>query len=175
MKDTNVLLKILGVVHLFIAMITGIYGFIFKKNKFDLLYIFYNLIVAVSWSFCNGECILTYWVKKYRNPEYIAGINPTDLEDMHLLLGFKEIVYIIITLGVMVLPVSFYIVCKRNNFPFYIYFPFCISFYLYNILLRFISLKKQSNLYNNVQNIFKVIFTTLFLLASYFVYKNNVK
>ena len=175
MKDTNVLFIILGIIHLFFAIIIGIYGFIFKKNKFDLLYLFYNFIVAISWSFYNGECILTYWIKKYRDPKYIAGVNPTDLEDMYLLLGSKELVYLIMTLGIVLSPFSFYIVFKRNHFPFYFYFPFCISFLLYNVLLRFISLKKQSNLYNNIQNIFKVIFITFTLLATYFVYKNNLK
>jgi hypothetical protein len=174
MKDTNILFIILGVVHFFFAVIMGIYGFIFRKNNFDLFYLFYNLIVAMSWSFYNGECILTYWIKKYRDPEYTAGVNPTDLADMYLLLGSKELVYLIMSLGIVSSPISFYIVFKRNHFPFYIYFPYCISFLLYNFLLRFISLKKQGNLYNNVQNIFKVIFTVLFLLALHFVYKKNI-
>ena len=153
----------------------GVYGFIFKKNRFDMLYLFYNLLVAISWSFYNGECVLTYWIKKYRNPKYVAGEESTNLEDMYLLIGSKEIVSIVMTIGVVLSPISFYIVFKRNQFPSFIYFPFCISFLMYNIILRILSAKIYPEFFTMVQNIFKVIFTSLFVLSLQFLYKKNNK
>ena len=173
MKENDTFLTIIGTAHLFLAIFIGIYGFIFEKSWFDFVYLFYQLIVIFSWPFFNGECPLTYFIKKYRNPDYVMGEDSTDLEDMHLLFGSKTAVYLLMTVGILITPISYYIVFTRNHFPFYIYFPFCVSFLLYTFFPRVVSVKNQPELYQNIQNIFKVVFSMTLLLSLHFVYTNK--
>lgn len=157
--------KYIGLLHLIFALFISLYGFIFKKNSFDYIYILYICLVIVSWTFYNGECPLTYYIKKQQNNKYIAGKDSTDLTDMYLLFGSKKIVDGFIFVSIFLNAVSEYIVLKRNNYSFFIQTGFPLAHILYTMSLRIYS----GNLYNNaafltIQDSFKALFILFLIL-----------
>jgi len=164
--------KTIGVLHTIYAIFIAFYGILFKKNWFDFIYIFLNIITLISWTFYNGECVLTYLIKKNKNKNYIAGTESTDLTDMYLLFGSKEIVYFIVTISLFINALSMYFVLKRNNFPYFIYYLLPLFQLLYTISLRI----QHKNLYKNnlfliSQNFFKFYFIINLIYILYISYK----
>lgn len=164
--------KLIGVLHAFFALFISFYGLIFKKNWFDYIYLFYTIIVLISWTFYNGECVLTYLIKKNKDKNYIAGTESTDLKDMYLVFGSKEIVYFIVTILLFINVISLYLVLKRNNFPYFIYYPLPLFQLLYTISLRI----EHKNLHKNKlflisQNFFKIYFIINIISILYISYK----
>jgi len=163
--------KVIGLLHAFFAIFISFYGLIFKKNWFDYIYIFYTIIVLISWTFYNGECVLTYLIKKNKDRNYIAGAESTDLKDMYLAFGSKEIVYLIITISLFINTISLYLVLKRNNFPYFIYYLLPLFQLLYTISLRI----EHKNLHKNKlflisQEIFKYYFIINLIYILYITY-----
>jgi 4-hydroxybenzoate polyprenyltransferase len=128
--------KIIGIIHFLFAMLVAFYGIIFKKNMFDFIYILYIFLVLISWTFYNGECVLTYVIKKIKDKNYIAGTESTDMHDMYLLFGSREIINLLLIIGTILGSISFYIVLKRNDYPNYIYYILPLLLLLYTSLLR---------------------------------------
>jgi hypothetical protein len=164
--------KAIGLLHAFFAIFVSFYGIIFKKNWFDFIYIFYTIIVVISWTFYNGECLLTYLIKKNKDKNYIAGKESTDLTDMYLLFGSKEIIYFTVTISLFINMISLYLVLKRNNFPYFIYYPLPLFQLLYTISLRI----DHKNLHKNKlflisQNFFKIYFIINIIYILYISYK----
>lgn len=160
--------KIVGIIHLLLALYISFYGMIFSKNSFDFIYILYTILISISWTFYNGECPLTYYIKKINNDNYIAGTESTDIKDMYLAFGSKEIVYYIITISLFMTSISYYLVLKRNNYPNYIYILLPIMQLLYILSLRI----QHKNLYKNkifllFQEFFKYYFIVNFLYILY--------
>jgi len=164
--------KIIGLAHLLFAIFIAFYGIVFKKMWFDYVYIIYAILVLISWTYYNGECPLTYYIKKQQDNSYIAGEESTDINDMYLLFGSKDIIYTIITITIIFNVISEFIVLKRNNYPAYIYFALPFFHFLYTLLLR-----TQSKLYENptflfLQNGFRYIFIVVFIFVfSKIIYK----
>jgi hypothetical protein len=141
---------------------------IFSKNSFDFIYILYTILISISWTFYNGECPLTYYIKKINNDNYIAGTESTDIKDMYLVFGSKELVYYIITISLFMTSTSYYLVLKRNNYPNYIYILLPMMQLLYILSLRI----QHKNLYKNkifllFQEFFKYYFILNFLYILY--------
>jgi hypothetical protein len=164
--------KAIGLLHAFFAIFVSFYAIIFKQNWFDFIYIFYTIIVLISWTFYNGECLLTYLIKKNKNKNYIAGTESTDLTDMYLLFGSKEIIYFIVTFLLFINALSLYLVLKRNNFPYFIYYLIPLFQLLYTISLR-IQYKNlhKNNLFLISQNFFKFYFIINLIYILYISYK----
>ena len=163
LSENNI--KIIGIFHLFFAIFMSLYGILFKKSFFDYFYIFYTILLLISWTMYNGECLLTYYIKKHLNNNYICGQDSTDLKDMYLLTGSKTLTYIFVFFTIFLNTLSEYIVLKRNNYPNYIYYGIPISHLIYNLMLRFFI----NNLYKNklfliLKNIFKFYFIIMLIL-----------
>lgn len=163
--------KVIGLLHAFFAIFISFYGLIFKKNWFDYIYIFYTIIVLISWTFYNGECVLTYLIKKNKDKKYIAGTESTDLKDMYLVFGSKEIVYLIITISLFINVISLHLVLKRNNFPYFIYYflPFLQLLYTISLRIQHSNLHKN-NLFLISQEIFKFYFIINLIYILYITY-----
>jgi hypothetical protein len=165
----NINEKYVGLLHLFFSILISSYGILFKKSWLDYTYICYTVVVLISWTFFNGECALTYYIKKKANKNYIAGEESTDLKDMYLLFGSKNIAYYFITFFTFVSAISTYIVLKRNNYPRFIYYSLPLLSLLYTISLRI----SPKNLHENktflfTQEIFKAYFILLTLILIFF-------
>lgn len=165
----NINEKYVGLFHLFSSVFTSLYGILFKKSWLDYLYVFYTLIILISWTFFNGECALSYYIKKKANKNYIAGEESTDIKDMYLLLGSKNIAYFGVTFFTFVNVVSTYIVLKRNNYPSYIYYSFPLLSLLYTISLRVSPINLHENkTFLFTQEIFKAYFILILLILIFF-------
>lgn len=69
--------------HLCGMVLENIYGFIIAKNEImDPLYLASFTIIPFSWILCKDECVISYWMKKMENPNYLLGSEPEDTKDI---------------------------------------------------------------------------------------------
>ena len=165
--------KLTGFLHILIGIFISLYGVLFKKSWFDYVYMLYAIIVMLSYVFLNGECCISYYIKKSKDKNYIPGKEPTDLKDMNLLFKNKFVVYFIILFINLFNLISEYIVFRRNNFSslFYVGFPF--AHLLYILSLRYFKNIHKNKSFLFIQNIFKIIFIFYFLFYIYLFYRNS--
>jgi len=77
------ILKYIGVFHLCGMMLENLYGIIIQKHiLLDKLYFVSVIMIPLSWILCKDECLVSYLVKKYKNPEYVLGSEPADVNDI---------------------------------------------------------------------------------------------
>ena len=129
---------LLGIAHFLFALFIGFYGIVTKKNKFDIFYIYGILLLVISWTFYDGECPITYYVKKSKNKNYIAGEDSNDLDEIFSsFASIKNIVKQIIFISNFLLVISLYLVLSRNYNHWYIIFiiPLFTLIYLMACLL----------------------------------------
>lgn len=73
----------MGLVHFCGMMIENLYGIIFPKHiLLDKLYFISVMSVPLSWIICKDECLISYFIKKYENPQYILGSEPDNVKDI---------------------------------------------------------------------------------------------
>jgi hypothetical protein len=129
-------IKIIGGIHLATACFFSIYGLLFKKSRFDIIYVFYTLFLLISWTCFNGGCILSEFIKKKNNKEYIFGQDSKNLDDMIEFMGSPTMVYIIIVIMNIFHAISTFIILKRNDFPIYIYGSLPLMHILYILSIK---------------------------------------
>jgi len=161
----NFIFSIIGFLHLLLTLFLSIYGLVIKKNWFDWLYMYYSIIVTLSWTFYNGECLLTYYIKKNKNVNYIAGSNSTDLTDMYLLIGTKQSTQIIMIVGLLLDTISLYIVFNRNGYSKFMSALIAGIHLIYVISLRVVSIYNKYFLF--FQQLVKLFF--IFILITLIV------
>ena len=126
-------MDIMPVLHLLLAVYIVFYGFVSRKNRvFDFFYLFIVYGSALSWTFYDGECPLTYYHKKGIDPSY-KGRDAKISDDMTSIFG-KEVEsfinkhYIIICfLGYIIYSISIYLVARRQNFPILVIFMLALT------------------------------------------------
>jgi hypothetical protein len=77
-------MNLVSIVHFILSVFMAIYAFIINKSQYDIYYICITLLILLSWLIYNGECYVTYLFKKTKNPNYIAGSQSIDLDDMNI-------------------------------------------------------------------------------------------
>lgn len=158
-------IQAIGVSHVIFSVFMSFYGFFIAKNDYDFLYIFFTVVIVISWTYYNGECSLTYYVKNAEDDNYMAGQESTDMKDTYLLFGSKYISYIIITLLIFVHAMSEYIVLRRNEYPPYLYLSLPALHILYTMSLRiFDSNLHENELFLLIQDAFKAFFIVILML-----------
>ena len=155
-------IKIIGGIHLATAAFLSIYGLLFKKNWFDMIYVFFIICMILSWACFNGECVLTYILKKKKNNEYICGEDSNILDDISIFIGSNELAYVGRLFICIFYAISIFIVLKRNNYSKYIY---CISpslLILYIILIGSCLDLHKNEFFLTLQEGFKFAFVIIF-------------
>ena len=106
-----------GFLHLQGMIFLSIYGF-FKKfsNQLDKLYLIIFIIIPLSWVFFKNECIISYYIKKYNNPEYILGSQPNNIDDITELFPNKLSYEIFFHINHILRIISFKNVLFRVNY-----------------------------------------------------------
>ena len=127
--------------HMLFPIFFALYGFLFKKSKFDILYLCGIYFVLLHWTFFDSECALAYYYKKNKNPNYIAG---SDLKNdfHHHFKGYSMFIYVssfILNIGMML---SFYKVVTR-------YYP---KGFAYSFILLYLTFYYGSYLFVNHPN-----------------------
>ena len=86
--------------------------------------------------FFDGECFLTYIIKKMENPNYIAGSESTDLTDMNSQFdkkSFRAFLDIFVVLNI----ISIFLVNRRNGYiPISLNIILFITYFIYGLFLR---------------------------------------
>jgi hypothetical protein len=101
--------------HVIIYLIGGFYAFLFKKNWLDFLYVSIFFLVGLSWTLFKGECIISYVLKKRKDPTYQMG-DDTSPEDLSSLFGKNTAFFLNFSPFFFVLQVfNIYLVLKRNQ------------------------------------------------------------
>ena len=77
--------KSVGFIHVVLSFIISIY-FIWAPAQFDKYYLFYFLLLTISWSLMKNECAISYFFKYIGDPNYKMG-DTTDVEDYNAVLG----------------------------------------------------------------------------------------
>jgi hypothetical protein len=105
-----------GIVHLCGMILESIYGFIFSKNVLlDKLYISTFTLIPFSWIVFKDECIVSYIIKKYENPNYILGDEPNDVRDITDLFDSERIYNTFYQMNHFSRLASLYIVNQRTT------------------------------------------------------------
>jgi hypothetical protein len=132
----NTLTNVVGIGHLIFAILISIYAFATKKNGFDKFYLIYNYLVFISWTFFDGECYVTYVIKKMEDPNYVAGSESTDLTDMNSQFdkkSFRAFLDIFVVLNIL----SIFLVNRRNGYlPMSLNILLVITYFIYALFLR---------------------------------------
>ena len=138
--------KWVGIFHTCNMIIENVYGFITVKHIFmDQLYLVSFVCIPYSWLLCKDECIISYMIKKYENPNYILGDEPENAKDI-MDLFTNQYQYAIFYHCNHILRIgSLYIVNGRTtHIPHIIFVPTMIlySYYVYDIYYKIHSRKK---------------------------------
>jgi len=123
--------KCVPILHLIIIATLSCYALIFKKNNFDFIYLFFAYLVLLQWTFLNGECTITYYFKKQKDKNYIAGKDLHDDEFKFLFKDHENIIKLIIIVFNILFAISLFITFNRNNIPSYISITFISIFEIY--------------------------------------------
>jgi hypothetical protein len=165
------LIEIVGFLHLSFAIVASFYAFLFKKSWIDYLFIFYILITMLSWTFYNGECLITYQFKKKEDPNYIAGENSNDMKDMYIIIPNTSLANTIVVVKFFFHLLSEFIVLSRNKFPTIIcyllpaiHFSYSSSLYVFEDVYQ-----------NNTFLVFQEVCKILILLILFYSLKRILK
>jgi hypothetical protein len=152
--------SVIHLAHVIITLINVFYGF-FMNQYFDTLYIFYNILVFLSWTFHDGICPISIYYDKYNN------IKSTDYSnDLLELVGGNKKLYTVISYALMfITTLSIIIVYNRNHIPKLITYTFILLAIIYFILIKY---NTKNTIFFIVQTIFKVY---CFFLFGYFILK----
>jgi hypothetical protein len=130
---------IVGVLHLSGMVLGNVYGFLFQQHFFmDRLYLFQFVVIPLSWIVCKDECLISYIVKKYKNPSYELGREPNNVEDMSGLFSSEISWLLFYNINYALRIGSLWIVNQRTTqISSYVITPTLLlySFYVYDILL----------------------------------------
>ena len=110
--------KVVGVIHAIILLFLIFYAFLFKKSRFDYVYLIVEYCIYWSWTFHNGQCPVSYYYAKWIDQKTSKEIEEIiDSEDILLLFGKKhrQLVLHIVQACAVMLIYSMFIVFRRNN------------------------------------------------------------
>jgi hypothetical protein len=166
-------MNLISYIHFLGSIFTLLYPFIIPKNKYDYLYIYYIILLNLSWMIFNGECFISLIFKKIKNKKYEIGSN-INADDIKNITGSK-FYNIYIRLCLLLNSLSFIYVIYRNDYPKYLY-----MFLLFSITYGFFYLNFENQnilLKYKIFKIFKYIFIFIsiifIILFSNYLYKNK--
>lgn len=153
---------IFGLIHIFLTVFVSIYGVVFNKSTLDKLYIYYILFLNISWTFYNGECILSLLYKELNNMKK----NSSKATDMMLWFESEKHYDIFIWANSILIMASVIRVFYRNNIPLIMIFIFLFMNLTYLLLTRQYNDCKNLT-FLTIQGIYKIYYIYLLGYAYY--------
>ena len=155
----------IGILHLLHCPCLILLPFIVNNHIFDICYVEYSFSIIFLYTFIDGECPISYFYKKQKDPRYIAGSRIHDYPEISDTFFFspENRKYISIYFGTntfMYLGSLMYVII-RSNIPVIIFFIPTNSIIIY---FAFIYLSPNHPLFYLIQNINKIILF-LFILC----------
>lgn len=126
---------VISILHSMTAVFLAFYGFLFKRSNFDYFILFITYTTCLSWCLYKGECPLSYYLKKYKDPTYVIGSNVSS-DDMYVLFGPKYVPLLKIFftyLNPLVQTANLYILFKRQHFSVGVTLLYPLFFYFYTM------------------------------------------
>lgn len=114
MKNISLIIQIIHLIIIFCVTLTPL-----LTNKYDMLYLIILFLIILHWNIFKGECILSYYEKKYLYPNYKMG--DFDSSPFKKILGTNTTNTIIYFNGITIL-----LVLQRNYGTKYFPIMFCI-------------------------------------------------
>jgi hypothetical protein len=153
---------IFGLMHLVLTCFTALYGIFFKKSTLDKLYIYYILVVNISWTFYNGECLLSLLHKELNN------VKKDSSKSIDIMLWFDSDKHyeIFIWANSILIMFSVIRVFYRNNIPPLMIFIFLFMNLTYLLLTRHFNDCKNLT-FLTIQGIYKIYYVYLLIYAYY--------
>jgi len=158
---------IIGTLHFIFSLLVSSYSFIFSKNLFDYIYIYYAFFVIISWSMCNGECIITYLIKRNDSPDYVPGRDVLNNDDMYIFPISNNTTNAILNILMMIWLFSIYIVMVRNKYPVYIPAALITIWIIYKFLLHSHTNHHDNANFHFYQTITQFILITILAITIY--------
>jgi hypothetical protein len=167
--------KIVGSLHVLLIIFVLIYTFILSQSRFDIVYIYFTLGAILSWTFFNGECIITYLTKLNKNADYIPGQEIDNKDDVSYVLPCgKESIHVLMIVMQGLWIRNFNVVFSRNNLPNMIAYVFSSLWVVYVLLLNYFTELHINADFHFYQNIIKYSFITIIAITSYFIFNPQV-
>lgn len=159
-------MQIVSIGHSVAAFFLASYGFLFRRSKYDVLLLGIVYTMALLWSLYKGECLLSYYLKKYKDPTYVLGSNVYS-DDIYIVFGpnyFPAMKAYYTIVNPLLQTATLYLLLKRQQFsqPVTIVYP--LLFYVYYYTTRF--LKTDG---------FNPLFTLLFAYVLYDIFRTKLK
>lgn len=165
---------IVGVLHTIITIFVCSYAFIFPKNNFDFIFIFYTLFIVTSWSSLNGECFITYLMKRKSDIHYIAGQNVHDNSDLYVYPISDKSANMLINIIMIIWWYGTYIVFRRNKYPHILALTFINTWIVYKLLLMTYDNHHNDEEFLWYQRIIFCIFITVIMFTLYYTKKRFI-
>lgn len=168
--------------HILFSSFLIFYGLVFPKNRIDSLYLLLMFGTICSWTMVNGECLLSYYVKKLQDPDYVAGSKPLELDDfkeMDSMMGFLSNnvftdLFKRLNVLTMINFVSIYLVMMRNGYGRGLTVGTLVAIMVYASVLRYFHPNvHEEGLFLFIQEFFKAYFLFLMLFVIWHILKDN--
>jgi hypothetical protein len=128
---------LIGIIHIFTAVLISIYAFIFKNPTADYLYLFIVYFLLLHWTFLNSECVISYVIKKMKNKNYVAGEATGKSEMFDVFAKNNYLIYFFDFIVNVVWTITVYLVLVRNKFNLFYYLPFVFLFGIYKAAILY--------------------------------------
>lgn len=154
--------------HVLLTLLIVHYPLLVNTNyHYDFVYILFMFALVYSYILLNGECFISYFIKKYKNPAYKAGTDVSVNDEYKSVLFNSDTIakYCIYYILIAMIMAGF-VVLWRHRFlqPIFVYL-FSGLLLLYFVLLR-IGINKELQRIFNV-GFFGYITFLLYKLLSY--------
>lgn len=147
-----------GIIHWLFSVFMAFYAFFFStKNPFDYVYLYIMMLVILSWTIHNGECVVSYWIKREEDPKYEAGQATNEAGDMVLAKDYQEIINIVLFIGQFITCIGLYIVFTRNHVSKFISIPTVLTYIIYKMVTRLNDDHLHNTLFMEVQSVSQAI------------------
>lgn len=154
--------------HVLFTLLIVHYPVLVKTNYYyDFVYILFMFALLYSYILLNGECFVSYFIKKYKNPAYKAGTDVSvNDEYKSVLFNSDTIAKYLIYYILVAMIISGFVVLRRHRFlqPIFVYL-FSGLLLLYFVLLRMAANKVFEKFFN--VGFFGYITFLLYKLLSY--------
>ncbi len=166
---------LITVIHIVLTILTSFYAFLFKKTVFDYIYLIILYFILLQWTYLNGECLISYVVKKIRDKDYVAGtdVNTNELEIMFK--GKEKMVRLINSIKDVFFFLSIYFVYTRNNFTKGMTIFFVLLFGIYHQSRILFKDHNVNNTFLTLQEVTKYLTILYGFVFFHFIYKRFYK
>lgn len=124
-----------GFIHFICFLGITTYPLLWAKSKYDYVFLYFSILLFLSWMFLNGECFVSYFEKIARDPNYYAGKDPTNNEDMYFIDNSRDWMDRILHIFFIVWILSLALALHRQGFPIWLSAWICFIPYYYLRLL----------------------------------------